>query len=93
MQNPDLLVSDLCEHMGLNKLILNRKLKSLLNTTANAWIRSLRIRRAAELLRTGRYAISEVTYDVGFNDLRYFRQCFKNEMGILPQDYKKQISE
>ena len=48
------------------------------------------MKRAAELLKTGRYSVSEVTYDVGFNDLKYFRECFKKEFGVLPQQYKEQ---
>ncbi len=88
MQNSDFLVNDLCEEVGLTSLALNKKLKALVGTTANSFIRSIHLKRAASLLKTGRYSVSEVTYEVGFNDLKYFRECFKKEFGILPQDFK-----
>ena len=64
-----------------------------MGVTANALVRSIRMKRAAELLKTGRYSVSEVTYDVGFNDLKYFRECFKKEFGVLPQQYKEQNTQ
>ncbi|MFR9651474.1 MAG: ATP-binding protein [Rikenellaceae bacterium] len=93
IHNPNLVVSDLCSEMGVTALVLNKKLKSLIGMTANALIRTIKLRRAAQLLRTTRYTIADVTYDVGFNDLRYFRECFKKEYGVLPQEYKDQCTE
>ncbi|MFI3248964.1 MAG: two-component regulator propeller domain-containing protein [Rikenellaceae bacterium] len=90
VHNPELVVNDLCNYMGITPLVLNKKLKSLVNMTANALIRTIRLRRAAALLRTARYTIADVTYDVGFSDLRYFRECFKKEFGLLPQEFKDQ---
>lgn len=92
IHNPDLVVNDLCNYMGITPLVLNKKLKSLINMTANALIRTIRLRRAATLLKTARYTIADVTYDVGFSDLRYFRECFKKEFGLLPQEYKDQAA-
>ncbi|MFR9498134.1 MAG: ATP-binding protein [Rikenellaceae bacterium] len=93
INNSELAVSDVCEKMGVTQLILNKKLKSLLNITANALIRSIRIKHAAALLRTGRYTVADVTYDVGFSDLRYFRECFKKEFGDSPQAYKDKFTK
>lgn len=90
IHNPDLVVNDLCNYMGITPLVLNKKLKSLIDMTANALIRTIRLRRAAALLKTSRYTIADVTYDVGFSDLRYFRECFKREFGVLPQEYRDQ---
>lgn len=86
-------IEDLCNGVGVTALVLNKKLKALMGITANAFVRSIRMKRAAELLKTGRYSISEVTYDVGFNDLKYFRECFKKEFGVLPQQYKEQYMQ
>lgn len=83
-------IEDICKGLGVTALVLNKKLKALMGVTANAFVRSIRMKRAAELLKTGRYSVSEVTYDVGFNDLKYFRECFKKEFGVLPQQYKEQ---
>lgn len=86
-------IEDICKGLGVTALVLNKKLKALMGVTANAFVRSIRMKRAAELLKTGRYSVSEVTYDVGFNDLKYFRECFKKEFGVLPQQYKEQSTQ
>ncbi len=91
MHKSEFIVNDVCEHMKLSRLVLNKKLKSLTDVTAISLIRKLRLQRAAELLRTGRYSVSDVTYDVGFNDLKHFRDSFRKEFGILPQEYKEQF--
>ncbi len=90
IDSSELVVNRLCDFMGVTPLVLNKKLKSLVNMTANNFIRTVRLRRAAMLLRTARYTVSDVTYDVGFSDLRYFRECFRREFGVLPQEYKDQ---
>ena len=56
---------------------MNRKLKALTGKTAKIFIRTIRLKRAAQLLSLGRYTVAEVTYEVGFSDLKYFRTCFK----------------
>ncbi len=88
MHDDALAVSDVCEHIGLSQITLNKRLKSMVNMTANVLIRTRRLKRAAELLKTGRYSISEITHDVGFYDLRYFRDCFKKEYGVSPKEFK-----
>lgn len=91
LDRSNLVVDDVCKELGVTSTILNKKLRALLNTTTNAFIRSMRMKRAAQLLATGRYTVSDVTYDVGFNDLKYFRECFKKEFGVLPQKYKEEM--
>lgn len=88
MSNSDFKVDELSERVGLTTIILNKKLKVLLNTTASGFIRSIRLKRAAQLLKTGNYTVSEVTFDVGFCDPKYFRDCFKKEFGVSPVVYK-----
>lgn len=82
-------VQFICQATGLGQITLNKKIKSLTNQTANVFIRSVRLKHAAKMLSTKQYTVSEVTYAVGFNDLRYFRECFKKEYGVLPSDYVK----
>ena len=62
-------------------------MKGLVGLSANEFIRSIRLKRAAELLLTEDFSISEVTYKVGFNDLQYFRTCFKNQYDMTPSKY------
>lgn len=92
INNSEFKVDELSEQVGLTTIILNKKLKVLLNTTANGFIRSIRLKRAAQLLKTGNYTVSEVTFDVGFSDPKYFRDCFKKEFGVSPAKYKEALS-
>ncbi|MBR6116404.1 MAG: helix-turn-helix transcriptional regulator [Paludibacteraceae bacterium] len=48
------------------------------------------MKRAAQLLESGDYNITEITYMVGMNDSRYFSKCFKNTYGMTPSEYKRQ---
>lgn len=89
LSNSDFLVNDLSQSVGVTAVVLNKKLKKLFGITANNFVRNIRLQRAAQLLQTGRYSVSDVTYDVGFNDLKYFRECFKQKFGTLPQHYKE----
>lgn len=83
-------VEQLSSMYGLTQNLLNKKLKSLTGHNSKAFIRSIRMKRAAQLLELGRYTVADVTYEVGMNDLKYFRQCFKAEFGMTPSDYMKE---
>ncbi len=80
-------VDDLCKELGLGRMQLYRKLKGLIGLSANEFIRSIKLKRAAQLIRQQKLTIAEVTYMVGFNDLHYFRQCFKKQFGVNPSEY------
>ena len=69
---------------------LYRKLKSLTGFSANEFIRLLRLKRAAQLLKHNQMTISEITYEVGFTDLQYFRSCFKRQYGVNPSEYNEE---
>ena len=85
----DFTVEKLSETYGMSQINMNKKLKSLTGQTTNVFIRNIRLKRAAQLLKTGRYSVADVTYEVGFSDLKYFRTCFKKEFGHSPSDYSK----
>lgn len=86
-------VEMLAHECGMSQLHLNKKLKVLVGQTANAFIRSIRLKRAAQLLAKNRYSVNEVMYEVGFIDAKYFRTCFKKEFGTTPSDYQKTHAE
>jgi AraC-like DNA-binding protein len=73
--------------MGLSYQQLHRKIKSAINMTAIEFIRTMRMKRAAELLKTGKYRISEVMFDVGFDDPSYFARIFKEQFGKTPTEF------
>lgn len=93
MDNSELQVEDLCRHLGMSKIQLYRKLKGLIGQSANEFIRTIRLKRAAQLLKQQNLTIAEITYQVGFNDLQYFRQCFKKQYGINPSEFAQQSSD
>lgn len=91
MSNSDLSIDDVCKEMGLSRTQLYRKLKGLVGQSANELIRSIRLKRAAQLIKSNEMTISEITYEVGFNDLQYFRFCFKKQFGVNPSEYNTQV--
>lgn len=93
MLKSEYTVKALCQELGLSQITVNKKLKALTDMTANAFIRHLRLERAKKLMAEQKYNITEVTYMVGFSDLRYFRRCFKEKYGILPSDFVKEIAD
>lgn len=82
-------VEMLARECGLSQIHLNKKLKALVGSTANSFIRNIRMKRAAQLLKKNMYSVTEIMYEVGFNDAKYFRDCFKKEFEMTPTDYQK----
>lgn len=91
MSNSEFYVDDLGRELGLSRMQLYRKLKGLIGQSANEFVRSIRLKRAAQLIKQNQMTISEITYEVGFNDLQYFRDCFKKQFGMNPSDYANDV--
>ena len=72
------------------KLTLYRKIKSLTGMSGNELIRKIRLKNSLRLLMEEGHNISEAAYASGFNDLGYFRSCFREEYGMAPSEYIKQ---
>ncbi|HON52466.1 MAG TPA: response regulator, partial [Bacteroidales bacterium] len=88
--DPNLSVEQLSDFVGASRSTLHRKMNALTNMTPNDFIRMIRLKKAAELLKTGKFSISEVAYDTGFNDPRYFSKCFKEFFGKTPSEFTKE---
>lgn len=86
--NPQLNVDFLVEKMGLSRSSLYAKIKTLADVSPNELIQLTRLKKAAELLKEGRYRVSEVSYMVGFGSTGYFSRCFQKQFGIRPTDFK-----
>lgn len=86
IDNPQLGVDFLCQHFAMSRSTLNRKLKSLLDTSANELIRQYRLQKGAALLTTG-LDITAVAYQVGFSSPSYFAQCFREQFSQSPSDF------
>lgn len=89
MSNSDFSVEDFGKELAMSRMQLYRKLKALTGLSANEFIRSIRLKRAAQLLKQNQLSVSEVTYEVGFTDLQYFRTCFKKQFNINPSEFSK----
>ncbi len=88
-----LSVEELGKEVGMSRVTLYRKIKALTNQTAVEFIRSVRLKRAAQLLEQNKLHVSEVAYMVGFIDIDYFRRCFKDQFGHTPKEYASFSSE
>jgi CheY-like chemotaxis protein len=77
--------------MAVSRRQLFRKFKALAGSTPNVFIRDIRLKRAAQLLRESNMTVSEIIYAVGFSDPKYFRNIFRERFGVLPGDYNKPV--
>ncbi|WP_373331103.1 ATP-binding protein [Salmonirosea aquatica] len=80
-------IEEFCQTMQVSRTQLHRKLKALTGQNSTEFIRNFRLRRAAELLSTGRYTVSEAAYQTGFESLSYFSKSFHELMGIPPSEW------
>ncbi len=87
MENPEFSVEKLSRELGMSRVHLYKKLTALTGKTPIEFIRIMRLKRAAQLLGKSQLTVSEIAYEVGFNDPRYFSRYFKTEFGILPSQY------
>lgn len=84
----DINLDDICQQMGMSRAKLNYKVKGLTGETPNNFFKTYKLNYSAELLRSGKYNISEVAMMAGFGTLSYFSFCFKKRFGINPSEYK-----
>ena len=69
------------------------KLKALTAQNLSEFIRMIRLKKSGQLLIQTNMPISQIAFEVGFNDLKYFRECFKEFFEATPSEYKKKMSE
>lgn len=87
MDNPEFSVEDFSRDMFMNRVTLYRKILSITGKTPIEFIRSIRMKRAAQLLEKSGMSIAEIAYEVGFNNPKNFAKAFKDEFKILPSQY------
>ena len=81
----------LASNLNMSNSSLYRKLKSLTNSSTAEFIRSIRIKRAGQLLANKDQTITEIAYDVGFNDVKHFRTVFQKHFGCSPSQYREKL--
>lgn len=89
LKDSELNVEDLGKEMGMSRVQLYRKLKSLTNYSPNELLRQARLKKAIQLLSSSEMTVSEVAYEVGFSSPSYFTKCYKEEFGEMPTELIK----
>jgi len=89
MADLDFDLEMLARKLAVSRRQLFRKLRAAAGCSPNTFIRTLRLRRAAQLLTESQMTVTEITYAVGFSDLKYFRTIFRDYFGVTPGDYLK----
>jgi signal transduction histidine kinase/DNA-binding response OmpR family regulator len=80
-------VNALCGKMHVSRSVFYRKIKALTNQSSNDFIKSIRLKHAAQLLKSSDYPIIQIAYEVGFADQKYFSTCFRKYFNQSPSDY------
>lgn len=91
IQRPDMSVELVSTYLDVSRVYLYKKIKTATGLTPIEFIRLIRLRRAAHILREGGLTVSEVAAKVGFNSPRNFSKYFRDEFGVLPSAYQSQI--
>jgi signal transduction histidine kinase/ligand-binding sensor domain-containing protein/DNA-binding response OmpR family regulator len=89
LANSDMSVEDLSSELNMSRVHLYKKMLSLTGYTPSEFIRLIRLRHAEQLLRQSQLSVSEVSYQVGFNNPRYFSKYFNEMYGMMPSVYKE----
>lgn len=87
MDNPDYSVQQFSQDLGMDRTVLYKKMQSITGLAPSEFIRSIRLKRAAQLLTQGNYPVAEVAEKVGFNTQKYFSKYFKEAFGVSPSKY------
>ena len=83
-------IAFIADKMCMSHSTLYRKIKGVADTSANEFIRKVKMKNGVRFLLSGKYSISEISYMTGFSSVAYFRQCFKSEFNMTPSEYLKQ---
>jgi signal transduction histidine kinase/ligand-binding sensor domain-containing protein/DNA-binding response OmpR family regulator len=89
ISNPEFSVEEMSRELFLSRVALYKKVLAFTGKTPVELIRSIRLKRAVQLLEKNQFTVAEIAYEVGFNDPKYFSRHFKAEFGILPSAYQR----
>ena len=89
LSSENLDINNMASYMNVSVSSLYRKLKSLTGISANDYVRKIKLRKAAEMLASGEFNVSETAWNIGISSFSYFRQIFKEEFGCTPSEFKK----
>jgi signal transduction histidine kinase/ligand-binding sensor domain-containing protein/DNA-binding response OmpR family regulator len=87
MGDPNFKLDILCTKLGISRSLLFTKVKILTNLTPKTYIKNYRLTRAKQMLESRKLTISEIAYQVGYSDPKYFTKVFKEEFSITPSEF------
>ena len=93
MGDPDFTMEKFGQEVGLSRMQLHRKLKVLTGESPGDFLRTMRLKRARRLLESKAGNVSEIAYEVGFNNPKHFSKFFKEEFKVSPSQYVANKSE
>ena len=91
LSNPSFNVEMLVEKLGISRVKCYRIYKEILEQSPSDVITSLRLQKAEALLKTNKFNISEISFECGYNDPKYFGRSFKKYYGVSPKEFKAQL--
>lgn len=91
LSDSNLSADDLCRMVGMSHPVIHRKVTALTGRSLMLFVRSIRLARAQELLAKPELSISEVAYEVGFNDPKFFSRVFSEEFGESPTVFRQKL--
>lgn len=83
----DFNVQKMSRKLGMSQSAFYKKIKSLTGMSINEFVRSIRLKRAAQLLSAGQHNITEAATEVGYSDMKHFREFFKKQFGKTPSEF------
>ncbi len=93
MDNMEYSVEELSADLAMSRVTLYRKLQGITGQTPRDFIRSIRLKRAAQLLRDTDFSVSEIADYVGFSTPRYFAKIFREAFGMIPSQYGGKVRD
>jgi DNA-binding response OmpR family regulator len=93
ISNPNFSVEELSSEMFVSRYTLYKKILQMTGKTPNELVRSMRLKRAAQLLETGHLTISQICHKVGFKSQKYFVRTFKAEFNSIPSKYQEAMNQ
>lgn len=86
-------IEDLSEQAGYSRMQLYRKLKSPAGQTPSQFVRTIRLKRAAQMLANKTDNVTQIAYTIGFSSPAYFSKCFKDQFGVTPGQFMNESIE
>ncbi len=93
LKDPDFSALKFCREIGMSRSSLYLKLKAITGESTSDFIRRIKFKKAAELIETKKYSVTDVAYLAGFNSVSYFSTSFKQYFGYLPTEHIARVNE